>query len=104
VLASIAGTIWVYWRNGGQTGSEILQRYFALSWVLTLRFLPLTAVLFMLAALTIPGFDIERTGPAGVVLNLGVFVLFYQRLGAHVHDVSQASADSSRPAPESDPR
>jgi hypothetical protein len=104
VAASIVGTIWVYWQNGGQAGSEILQRYFALSWVLTLRFLPLMAVLFMVVALTIPGFDIERTGPAAVMLNFGLIVLFYQRLGAHVHDVSQAITDSPRSAPESDAR
>jgi hypothetical protein len=100
MLASIVGTIWVYRRNGGQTGSEMLQRYFALSWVLTLRFLPLMAVLFMSAALTIPGFDIERTGPAAVAMNLGVIVLFYQRLGAHVRQVSQAVANAPGPARE----
>lgn len=100
VPVSIIGTLWVYRQNGGQTGSEILQRYLALNWVLFVRFVPLIAALFIVATVTVPTFDIEHASPVSVILHVGTIVLFYQRLGAHVRHVSQAVANSPRPARE----
>src|SRR6266850_3771401 len=39
----MTGTVYAYWRNGGGSGVHFLQRYFAIGWVVTVRWLAVVA-------------------------------------------------------------
>ncbi len=50
-LLTVLGTVYLYRQNGGANGQHFLQRYFAISWVITLRWLSIfiiTTVIFFI--------------------------------------------------------
>ena len=87
---TILGTIWVYRRNGGSSGTYFLQRFLAIGWVVALRLLavagPTLIVFYMVVSVTVE--DTPGSDWYDVVILGGVELAFYQRLGSHVRDVA----------------
>ncbi len=93
----IFGTWWVYRQNGGAAGADFVNRYLSLGWVLTIRILsPLLAVALLLEVLT-AGEELPtaESGPGTALMTLLISLLLYQRLGAHVRDIAQATTRTS---------
>jgi hypothetical protein len=91
MLVMVFGILWVYRQNGGHAGRDFLQRYVAISWVAFVRLVPV-ALLAGIALLIIKGTSSEptaQTTPPDVLFSLGVAVAYYQRIGAHVRQVSR---------------
>lgn len=89
----VLGTWWVYRQNGGAAGADFVHRYLSLAWVLTIRILsPLLAVALLLEVLTASEeLPAAESGPGTALTVLFMSLLLYQRLGAHVRDVAQAT-------------
>jgi hypothetical protein len=108
-LAIVPGTYLAYRANGAATGYQFAPRYFSLAWVLSIRFMPLTLVSFLLAAivaeavrlLSNPRDDPGQHSWMHVLVVAEVTVLYYWRLGHHLRDV--ASGTTHRPEPGGDP-
>lgn len=88
---AVVGTIYIYRQNGGADGQYFLQRYFAISWVVTLRWLLIftitTVIFFILLELASVSSE-EMTWYE--FLYWAVFeVIVYQRIGHHVRDVAR---------------
>lgn len=89
VVLAVAGTLYVYRRNGGDGGEHFLQRYMTVGWVVGIRY----TVPFML--LLIGGFAVAAV--AGVLEQIDEWVyalittlfslLLYWRIGHHIGDV-----------------
>lgn len=88
---AVVGTIYIYRQNGGANGQYFLQRYFAISWVVTLRLLligTITIIIFSIL-LALANVSLEET-TWYEFLFVSVFeVIFYQRIGHHVRDVAR---------------
>jgi hypothetical protein len=90
--AVVLGTLWVFRQNGGESGTHLLGRYTALSWVLGLRLAVLAGPVLLIPSL-IRGVDAPIvTESHDVLILLGLCVVYYQRLGAHVRDVAVRAA------------
>jgi hypothetical protein len=97
LFVGIGATVLCYRRNGGSGGRHFLQRYLSLSWVLSIRFTPLTLVVW----LSILGFG-HFVGASKALVRilvqvgfLSIGVLFYCRLLHHIHEVAQAIPNKS---------
>jgi hypothetical protein len=94
VMSAIAvvGTIYVYRQNGGANGTFFLQRYFAIGWVVTVRFAALLTVMFAGYAIILAAFgrDVPDRSPwyETLVQWLWHAALFY-RIGYHTEDVAR---------------
>lgn len=94
IALAVVATIYIYRQNGGADGQHFLQRYFAIGWVVTVRWLAvliLVGVAFFgtLAAL---GADTETTHWYDFVFAALVEAVVYWRIGHHVRDLAQRAA------------
>ena len=90
--AAIAGTIWAYTQNGGMAGTNFLQRYVSICWVVTIRFF--VALLGAIALWSMQADPIDPEGQTtwrGVALYALVCVVFYQRVGVHIRHVARSA-------------
>ena len=91
ITLAVVGTIYIYRQNGGADGQHFLQRYFAISWVVTIRWLVilfLAAVAFF-ATLTMLGSEAEETTWYEFLCIAVVEALIYWRIGYHIRDLAQ---------------
>jgi hypothetical protein len=94
VVLAVIGTIYIYQCNGGADGQFFLQRYFAIGWVVSLRWL---VVLLILAAIYIPVLDFlnvlqdETTWHESLILAIFETIILL-RIGHHVRDVATRSS------------
>ena len=91
VLLAVVGTIYIYRQNGGASGQHFLQRYFAVGWVVAIRWLVvfiLAAVVFY-ATLAAVGADTESTHWYDFLFLAVVEAVIYWRIGHHVRDLAQ---------------
>lgn len=90
VALAIVGTIYIYRQNGGAAGRHFLQRYFAIGWVVFLRWLPLVVLMsvafFPLKALLSE--DVEETTWDEFLFIAVVEAVIYLRIGHHVRDLA----------------
>jgi hypothetical protein len=96
-IVVVLGIWWAYRQNWGAAGADFVHRYLSLAWVLTIRILaPLVAVALLLEVLR-AGEELPpaESGPGTALIALLLGLLFYQRLGAHVRDVAQATTGTS---------
>jgi hypothetical protein len=90
-LLAVVGTIYIYRQNGGAGGQHFLQRFFAVGWVVCIRWL----VVIILAAaafygtLAAVGADTESTHWYDFLLLAFVEAVIYWRIGHHVRDLAQ---------------
>lgn len=90
-VLAVVGTIYIYRQNGGADGQYFLQRYFAISWVATLRWLVIfiiTTIIYSILLELASVWSEETTWYDFIFLT--VFeVIIYQRIGDHVLDVAR---------------
>jgi hypothetical protein len=94
VALAVVGTIYIYRQNGGADGQHFLQRYFAIGWVVTVRwfaFLILVGVAFF-ATLAAVGADTENTNWYDFLFSAVAEAVVYWRIGHHVRDLAQRTA------------
>jgi hypothetical protein len=101
VLLSIVGTIWLYRRNGGASGQHFLQRYFAIGWVVGIRWV----VVFILVGIPFYGF-VTAFGPGLEVTTWYESAFFavaelalYWRFGVHIGDIAARTSAGFITAP-----
>ncbi len=91
IMLAVVGTIYIYRQNGGAGGQHFLQRYFAVGWVVAIRWL----VVIMLAlaafyvALAVLGVEKEHTEWYDFLFFAIAEAVVYWRIGHHVGDLAQ---------------
>jgi hypothetical protein len=99
VLIAILGAIHLYRSNGGNHGEYFFQRYFALGWVVGLRWL-LVAVLVLVAFHVPMAFfrpDVEDTQWYDLLLLVVLETGLYWRIGHHIKDLARRVASVTPP-------
>ena len=98
LLGAISAAVGVYVAfraNGGASGRNFAARYFALSWVLYIRFMagvaPLVVTMVVLAT-HLPVMVVRR---ALVPIGIAYLGLFYWRMYVHVKEVAEADPSSA---------
>lgn len=93
LLVTFIGVYYIYKCNNGAAGSNLLQRYLALSWVVGIRYSVLlmlpVSIVFYVAVETysdIPNY----TTPFDVLFGNALFVVFYVLVGKHIKDLSKS--------------
>jgi len=91
---TVFGTLYIYRRNGGEHGRHFLQRYFAIGWVVSIRWIVFFAVALIpfAIALVACGINTAEGTQWYEVAFLGLaLVVLYWRIGYHVRDVAKRS-------------
>lgn len=90
-LLAALGTIYIYRQNGGTEGRHFLQRYFAIGWVVAIRWLIVTMLVAVAyyGVLVAAGDDLEETYWHEPVLFGLLELAVYWRIGHHVRDLVQ---------------
>lgn len=101
VLFSVFGTLWLYKRNGGDTGSHFLQRYFALGWVALIRVsvFSLPAIIVLLALGAYAGFiqtELDTKSWFDFLIIVFFELFYYWYLGKHLAEVAHHANDNAR--------
>jgi len=92
VALAVFGTIYIFFQNGGAEGRNLLQRYFAVGWVVALRMLVVVVPVLaaFLATLLAIGVEMDvNTTWYDFLLFAIIESVFYLRFGHHVKDVAQ---------------
>lgn len=88
---TVVETIYIYRQNGGAEEQYFLQRYFAIGWVVTLRWILLVTVstVIFFTLLELANVSSEET-TWYEFLFVSIFeIIIYQRIGHHVRDVAR---------------
>lgn len=88
----IAFATWfLYLVNGGKDGSHFFLRYFSILWVVGVRFLLFSSLLFVvwLRYFVLPVDNYEYEWETFAILNIG-YLFFYWRVWIHMRDVSSS--------------
>jgi hypothetical protein len=91
---SVFGLLYAYACNGGDSGNNFIAKYFAIGWVITIRFMP---VIFSLAVIV--GIIVDASGaeiPEGttlwdVLIEATVTVFLFWRIAVHIKHTSVAN-------------
>src|SRR5258706_5406001 len=86
LVLTVAGTVYTYQCNGGANGSHFLQRYFAIGWVVAVRWAAVVVPLFIVLT-AILGIPKDTNWHIALYFAI-VGALFYQRLGHHIREVA----------------
>jgi hypothetical protein len=91
VLLAVAGTIYIFRRNGGSAGEHFLQRYFAVGWVVGVRMFVIIVCVGFAFYLVLQAARIGTDGTTWyeVVLHAATEALIYWRIGCHVGDLAR---------------
>ena len=91
ILLAVIGTIYIYRQNGGSDGRHFLQRYLAIGWVVTVRWLVILIAfaIVAIAVLETANLPWEDTTWYEVIAFGIAEAIVYWRIGHHVHDLSQ---------------
>lgn len=92
-ILTLMGTFYIYRQNGGANGQYFLQRYLAIGWVVTLRWLLILIITTVILAILLELVSIstfsEETTWYEFLYGTAWEVIVYQRIGHHVRDVAQ---------------
>lgn len=90
-VLAVIGTIYIYRQNGGANGQYFLQRYFAISWVVTLRWLLIGIIIFSISLILIELASVlsEETTWYEFLFYTVWEVIIYQRIGHYVRDIAR---------------
>jgi hypothetical protein len=94
VLLAALGIIYIYRQNGGGEGQHFLQRYFAVGWVVSIRWFAILLPAFFVFRGTLAAVGADRTNSHWYdFLFIAVFeAAIYWRIGHHVRDLAQRAA------------
>jgi hypothetical protein len=88
---TLGGTIFCYRMNGSASGRHFLDRYFALSFVVVMRLLPVF-ILIVLAVLSVQEVvdDVpEETTVVEAIMGILFLAVAYLRIGTHIQSVAR---------------
>ena len=90
ILLAVVGTIYIYSKNGGAIGQHFLQRYLALGWVVTIRWLAIVLFAGVAYVVTLIAFGVEAKVATWFDFMLLVLAeaVVYWRVGHHVGDLA----------------
>jgi hypothetical protein len=94
VLLAVVGSIYIYRQNGGPGGQHFLQRYFAVGWVVGLRWLVvfIGASVAFYGTLAAVGADTDNTPWYDFLFFAVAEAVIYWRIGHHVRDLASRTA------------
>lgn len=88
---SVLGILYAYSCNGADSGDNFLAKYFAISWVITVRFIAYIILLIFLIGIIagMSGADIpEATTFLDVVVNVILTAFIYWRIAIHIKETT----------------
>lgn len=94
IIAIIIGTLWLFHKNHGDKGCYFIQRYLAIGWVASLRYMIFGSLLYVLIFIFLEqhGYNFDNsTGFNGVAFCLVLEVLYFWYLGKHIADVADTA-------------
>jgi hypothetical protein len=92
---SAAGVYYAYRRNGHSGGTDLLGRFFSISWVMLVR----TLALLIPAACGLGALvSAEGSGPYIFALQTAWIAGYYWRIGVHIGRVAQGPVETEEPA------
>lgn len=88
-VLAVFGTIYIYFQNGGAGGQHFLQRYFAITLVVSIRWgvILMLIMLPVYALLRARGINSEETTVYEFMFFAVLETVFYWRLGHHVREL-----------------
>ncbi len=95
VFIAIAGVSYVYRRNGGSKGYDIIQKFVVLGWVVAMRYLMVAlpvGVLVYIAAYYY-GVSGDQTTLFDVIFFNVISAFYYERLGRHISDTNERNGE-----------
>ena len=99
VLLGIAGTIYLFFKNGGSNGRDFVPRYLAIGFVVGLRYLVLVGIPVIVGYTIAYGLFVadssEETRWWDVMLYSVLNVFYYWRVGVHLNDTAARQARPS---------
>jgi uncharacterized membrane protein len=87
ILVPIVGMIYAYKKNGGEDGVNFANNYFAISFVMTIKFL--LYIIPMIILLVFLGYESTSTTAIEVMVLTGVQILLYFYIVKHIKDVAR---------------
>jgi hypothetical protein len=95
VALAVVATIYIYRQNGGADGQHFLQRYFAIGWVVGIRWLVVLvlATIAFIATLTALGLETKHTTWYDFMFFAIGEVVVYWRIGHHVRDLANRTRE-----------
>ena len=91
VIVTIIGVIYIYRKNGGKTGYDIIHKFVVLGWVVAVRYflvvLPLGGLIYFTVRYHAPSGD-ETTFFDAMFFTV-ISVIYYERLGRHISDTNE---------------
>ena len=92
IALALGGTIYIYWKNGSAEGSFFLQRYFAVGWVVGVRW-AVILIVPMLFVFILAGYSSDDSTPWYEFLILVIIeTVVWERTGHHVGDLARRAA------------
>lgn len=91
VIVTMAGILYVYRKNGGSTGYDIIHKFVVLGWVVAVRYfifvLPVAGLIYFTAYYY--GLSGEKTTVFDAVFSIVLSIIYYERLGRHISDTNK---------------
>ena len=87
--AVVIGTVYCFFKNGSARGSNFLQRYFSIGWVVHVRLAVMFFVPFFAVLLILPNGLFDTDSWYSPLIELFVHVLIYWRIGHHIGQVAE---------------
>jgi hypothetical protein len=88
----VIGTVYCFFKNGAGQGSNFLQRYFSIGWVVHVRLAVMFFIPFIIVLFVIPNGDFLIDSWRGPLFNLFFYFLIYWRIGHHIGQVAENMA------------
>lgn len=94
-LIVLVATWILYLANGGKNGHHFFLRYFSVLWVVGIRFIFLTSIMFLvwLRYFVLTGGEFEYEWETFALLNI-LHIFFYWRVWVHMRDIQVVSERS----------
>lgn len=88
VIALFWGVHYGYEMNGGTRGSNFIQKYIVVGWVVTFRWFLISIPIFIVfyVILGLSGFYAGETNVFEFALYLALEIIVFQRIGYHIYD------------------
>jgi hypothetical protein len=99
VLVTLLGVFYVYRRNGGNDGYDIIQKIVVLGWVVAVRYflvvIPLSVTIYLIVHYHAPTGD--ETTLFDAVFYTVISAIYYERLGRHISDTNEKNGAQANP-------
>ena len=95
VIITIIGVLYVYRKNGGNNGYDIIQKFTVLGWVVAVRYglvvIPVGGLIYFTAYYH--GVTGDETTFFDAMLSIILSVIYYERLGRHISDTNEKNGE-----------